>query len=282
MLAVAEPCAPTIPSKALRDELEQRLGHGEIALPVLPDVAARVLALASREDCSLEDLTDVLRNDPSMAGRMLEIANSAAYSPKVRIVSLQQAVSRLGASTIRDIALVISCKSRVFKVRGATTKVREIFRHSVATAVVAQEIARTRRDSVEEAFVGGLLHDVGQPLLFQEIADIQEALQTTVDPLRESALVDELHAALGAKLAKRWKLPPRTMRAIRDHHDPGADGAACAISLADSIAHVFLTETDAGDLAQLPTVAALNLYPDDVGALLARRHAVLEAVQAYA
>lgn len=268
---------------ALERELERKIARNELELPVLSEVAQRVLAMASKDDCDLAKLTETLRGDPSLAGRLLEIANSTAYAARARIVSLQQAVSRLGKNTIRDIAVIISSQSRVFESRTAEPLVVGVFRHSVCTAVFAQEIARMRRANVEEAFLSGLLHDVGRPVLVQAIADIQRHLGCGCSASGLERLLDTHHGEVGGQLAGRWNLSPATQGAIRWHHDaispPQHDGPL-TVALADAFAHVVQDGADLATVTEHPALEPLNLYPEEVDDLLSRRGEILGKAEA--
>src|SRR5258708_12287382 len=166
-------------ASGLRRRLGQRLDAGGLELPLLPEVAAEVVALTASEDSDTGRRAEVSRRDASMTAHGLRLANSPLYRPRSPIVSLQQALSRLGMSQIRQIALTVSCKQRVFRARGYEAEVHRTFRHSFATGLMAQEIAPARGWNAEEAFLPGLLHDVGRPVLLQAASDV-----STVPPPR--------------------------------------------------------------------------------------------------
>src|SRR5688572_7702587 len=88
----------------LHDILERHLEQ-DLELPVLPEATARVMALCEDEKTNARAIEGVLERDPSLAAHVLKVANSSAYAPKEPIVSLQQAVSRLGMAAIRNIVL---------------------------------------------------------------------------------------------------------------------------------------------------------------------------------
>jgi len=258
----------------VRERLLQRVDAGALELPLLPEVASEVMALTAQENSDARRLADVIRRDASMAAHVLRLANSPLYRPRTPIVSLQQALSRLGMAQIRQIALTVSCKQRVFRARGYEAEVHKAFRHSFAAALVAQEIARARRWNVEEAFLAGLLHDVGRPVLLQAIADISLVVRPG-DRQAVLAVVAEQHAAVGGTLARKWALPPRVADAITHHHDELGGGSASQLpvltAFADDLSHCIL-EPEAEDEARIrehPLLVSLNLYPDELATLLA-------------
>src|SRR5690348_9088012 len=112
---MGETTEPTLPEKVAA-LLRDRIAAGTLELPVLPEVAAEVVARTGREECDLRALADLVRRDQAMATHFLRVANSPLYLPKTKIVSLQQALARLGMSAVREIALLISVKTRTFQV----------------------------------------------------------------------------------------------------------------------------------------------------------------------
>jgi HD-like signal output (HDOD) protein len=268
--------------------LRERIEGGTLELPVLPEVAAEVLASTSREECDLRALADLVRRDQAMATHFLRVANSPLYLPKTKIVSLQQALARLGMSAVREIALLISVKTRTFQVRGYERQLKEQFRHSLGAALFAQEIARMRRYNVEEAFLAGLLHDVGRPVLLQALVDLhREAGLVPVSAAIEAAATAD-HARVGSSLIAKWSLPASLAATILCHHTPDHATAdkrgPMMTALADELAHQTL-DAEPRDEALLRTHGALdvlNLYPEDVDKLLALRSRVVDMVTAIA
>jgi putative nucleotidyltransferase with HDIG domain len=211
-----------------------------------------------------------------MAANLLRLANSVAFKGASPSVSLQQSVARLGATNVRQLAVVIACETRVFQVPGFEAEVRHLFRHSLTCAFAAREIARSRQANVEEAFLSGLLHDVGWPLMLQVLLDVTKRVGVTAERLALLATAGRHHAPLASHLATSWQLPERLRGALHQHHDeqfsgPGAESAA-TLALADALARVG--EQDAAITPEAvhahPALAVLNVYPDAVDALLAK------------
>jgi putative nucleotidyltransferase with HDIG domain len=257
---------------SLVDRLRAYVERWQLDLPLLPDAPRRVMELCDRETCDALALTELIHQDPAMAGHVLRVARSPLYATRVPVVSLRQAVSLLGLRAIREIALLIACQARVFKVRGHEEAVRDVFRHSLAAGFFAREIARLRRWNVEEAFLCGLLHDVGRPLLLQAAVD----LSLHAEPGELERALDALHERVGAMLADHWELPEAVAQAMGMHHaDPMAESTprvAVQTALADALAGVALERPGADPQAVLehPALQRLSLYPDDVRALLRR------------
>lgn len=274
-----------IPS-AIRSELEARLNAGSLELPLLPGVAMEITSAAGKEDVDVRTIADLLKRDASLSAHVLRIVNSPVYSPRAQIVSLQQAVARVGAIKIREIALVIACKTGVFKAKGYEQEIDEVFRHCIGTALFAQEIARNTRNNVEDAFLCGLLHDVGRPVLLQALITLLK--EAKVNPDREAvlALVAELHEVAGSALAKAWALPDTVVTALAKHHAPKPE-LECVpvriVALADRFAHLAF-EVGPGlsceSVAGHPSLGALEIYPDVLDKIVKRASVVKETLGA--
>ena len=262
---------------ALPPNIRSRLDEvvaGELPLPILPEVAAQVLAMVDDENCDARVLTDLVRSDPALAAHAMRVASSPMYASTVKMVSLQQVIARLGFSIVTQIALAVATRARTFRAPGFETELRAVFAHSLTCALFAQEIARKRKRAVDEAFMAGLLHDLGRPVLLQVIVDLYREAKLVPDRDAILATIDLEHPAIGATIATAWSLPVSVAEAIRRHHAPIGSELATVVALADSFAH---------DRAHDPTLAvALDLYPADLQPITKRRGDIAQTVEALA
>jgi len=263
--------------EAVRDRLAALIESGELPLPVLPEVASQVLAMAQRPDCDARKLAEVLRRDPAMTAHVMRVVASPMYASAASSTTLQQAIGRLGFATIVQIALVAASKARVFRVAGFDAEIKAAFRHALETALFAQQIARVRRSAVDLAFLAGLFHDFGAPVLLQALVDVQREIGVTAEPAAVLAAADELHANVGAALVERWGMPAKVAEAVRLHHAPDTCELATLVALADWFAHGMAVPERALALA-----ARLNLYPDDVAMIGTRATEIAEAARVLA
>jgi putative nucleotidyltransferase with HDIG domain len=254
---------------------------------MLPRVASQVVALVGSPTTDANRLSELIHRDPALAGQVLRIANSPAYMPRMPIVSLQQAVSRLGLNVVSEISFAASLQSGVFRVPGYESVLNQLWRHALASGAFAKEIARVRRLNVESAFLCGLLHSVGKPALLQLVNDVAKTNSLRVGPIALIAVLDDLHAVVGVRIAEQWSLPKPVAASIEHHAAYAQAGAfrqeAMITFLAGRLAtHAIEPTRFGGDdgFRDTPVIADLNLYPDDVAGLLARRDKVLELVAA--
>ncbi len=263
------------------------LSGNDHELPVLPEVSVQLLKLTADVDCDPRDIVDLFKRDQSLTGHLLKIANSVRYTSGQTVTSTQQAVARMGLLRVREIVMVISCQSRIFNVPEFETDVRASFERSLATAAFSQEIARVRRLNVEDAFLCGLLHDVGRPVLLQSLSDHRTTTDNNAsnDAVRYAAA--EFRIPMAEKLVRSWELPERLETIIRHQATPleaeEYDQQAAILNLAMDLAKLAL-EREQVMPTQLdhPMVGVLNLYPEDVGNIISQHSTILEWVGATA
>ncbi len=268
-----------------RSRLLQKISSGQFELPMLPEAASRVMQATQDDNCDARKLSEMIHRDPALAGHVLRVANSALYAPTTPIVSLQQAVSRLGMRKIREIALLIATQTKIFHVPGYDVPVRAVFKHSVAAAAFAQEIARLRRWNVEEAFLCGLLHDAGKPMLWQIVVDVQKELKIGAEAGFVADILTEMHSSVGARLVESWKLPERLAETIACHHRPNdakqTGQAAMMTNVADELAHFAVgpREVTEESIRQHPLLAPLNLYRDELDSLIEKKATIASTAE---
>ena len=193
--------------------LEKVRSHQFDLPPLTPRTSKRLLVLTSR-DASVQDLMSILRHDDALAARVLSVANSALYEGLPSIHSIRQAALRLGAADLRDLILQAVVESQ-FK-RFVDDKLLATCRmHAVAVAHLAKEICRVHGTAPDSAFMCGLLHDIGAPVLVHTLA------RGGFDgPLPEAAhsAIHSAHTLAGERVAKLWNLPDTVAEVIRLHH----------------------------------------------------------------
>lgn len=272
-----------MPPNEIPPDLESRvrnvLGQStKFDAPVLPEVAKNVLEVTRDERCEPRSLADLLKRDAAMAAGVLRAANSPAYAPRSPIVSLSHAISRLGLDAIRKIAVLVACNERVFAATGREALARALYFHSTLTAFVAQEVARTLKAGVEDAFIGGLLHDIGQPMALKAIARVEATGRRFSDAEAQSMAI-ALHQPLGAQALASWGLPPRTLAVVAHHHNPFMAPEhrelVTVVSIADDLAYAFADGVAPDFDALAERQSAVNLYDEDLAALVARREELM-------
>lgn len=274
---------------AARQALQQRIDDGQLDLPMLPQVVTEVLALVEDPESEMAQLASLIQTDQSLAGHVMRIANSAAFNAAVPIVSLQQGISRLGMQNIAEIALTATMGSTVFRVKGYEALIKHMWQFSLATGLWAKEIARLRRQNVENAFLCGLLLQVGKPVVLQALTEIQASDSLALSAEQVAALVDQFQAVVSAMLVETWQLPPLVSDTIKGVDDPQklTDPAAGTMdNVATVNAAYFMTgqllasepmEVEALQSEQV--LVDVNFYPEDVAQLILHAPAISDTME---
>lgn len=288
----AEPSSPPVAnslSESVREGLARILDAGDLRMPMLPEVARQLLSEEFREKATAKTLSELIHRDQMLAGQVLRVSNSAAFNPGSPIVSLQQAVVRMGLERIRELALAAALESGAFQVPGAKDLVLKLWMHSAAAGAFAKEVARARRANVEAAFLCGLFHDLGKPVVITALFEFERKSGKRCAPEDWTAALREFHVSAGLKLAERWALPESTREAIASHHlvESGAaagEGALTA-ALASALSHWALEEGEdpaaREALLRNPLWPKLDLYPADAEIVLGKRADALRFAEAF-
>ena len=231
-------------------------------LVTLPDVFIRINQLVEDPDSTLDDITKVISQDPSFTVRLLRVANSPFYGFSSSIETVSRAVTLIGTSQVRNLALSTSVSKTFAGLPNELVSMDNFWHHSLYCALAARIIAkRVRKSDPEAVFTAGLLHDIGELVIFNRLPEqARQALELVLDGGDEMAVYEAErqimgldHAQVGGELARQWNLPPLLQDCIGFHHDIG-QAQHCPRETA--IIHI------ANNLALMAEVDTLN--PEDV------------------
>jgi putative nucleotidyltransferase with HDIG domain len=213
-------------AEQLQNVVLKRLEDDKLVLPPMPSVATRCVELLQRTDFNVTKISELLETDPILAARMLRTVNSAGMATRQPATSIQAAVTRLGQRNLRAV-LVEASVGTVFESRDRriAEAARGLWQHSVAVALLARDLAiLVGLPEPEEAYLSGLLHDVGKPVLATLLLEAEKAVvsRTSKGFLASDEWLRALshsHRPVGVALAKKWQLPGPVVKAIEDCGD---------------------------------------------------------------
>ena len=271
--------------RELGKQILQVLSKGKAEVPLFPASATEVMRLANSPDSDAAALADLIQSDPYLAGHVMRVANSPLYTPKASMVSLQQAIARLGMNLICDISLSIALNAKLFNAPGYESRLSQISQHGFCAALWAKEIARIAQQNVETAFLCGLLHGIGRAAFLQMYSDVaaMNGLKLPAEKILE--IEDVLHPVFGQEINQIWEMPKVvcvTSLYSNDYKSCEQFRVQAAIVYASAL---FATASLNGDeLEPLMTnevFQELNLYQDQIEGLAEKSDVIVAAVRAH-
>ncbi len=241
-------------------------------IPAIPHIAGLVMEKAPDPNTTPKELNDIISRDQGMAARVLKMANSSFYGRSKSVTKLTDAILVVGFRTIQSLVMTAAVRD-LFKTFGLLDQL--LWEHSLGCAFAARTIAkRFRFPKVEEAFLVGLLHDVGKVLLNINAPEKMSLIAEQVynDPGThtfydlEQEMFGFNHAQLGQLLARKWSFAPETEMVIGNHHlfeiSEGMPPLTYIVHLANGICHkleIGPTRIPDLDLVGLESARIFNL-----------------------
>ncbi|NLX57938.1 MAG: HDOD domain-containing protein [Phycisphaerae bacterium] len=264
-------------------------------LNTLPEVTQRILSITEDPDSSARDLNEVLKHDMALSAKLLRVVNSAFYGLPGRVSDLDRAIVLLGFQAVRNLAVAATMAS-LFTGEGKNIpgfSAKRLWLHCIATAVTARNLVNVAgfRSLREEAFLAGVIHDIGILVEYQfatdRFAQVASGLGTGKSLIQaESAVFEMTHQQIGQALAEVWKFPRNMQFVTGYHHKPMrlADEhrllpvvVALAEHVADGCGFTFLesaVEAEPADVAALCEV--VNVGDKDLVAMRETLPAMVE------
>lgn len=209
-------------------------------LPPFPAVIQRVLQLVEDPKSSARNVVEAIQYDQALTANILRVCNSAYFGARRPLYSVQDALVRIGFQQLLEIVLSYGSAFLFSRAcRGYDMAEGDLWRHSVACALVSQNLAqRLQREKTSICFTAALLHDVGKIVLNEYVGEnwtairklVQEDGLSFLEAEREVLGID--HAEMGGRISEQWQFPPTLVVGIRYHHSPGeapADGGLVSL-----------------------------------------------------
>ncbi|HVP68855.1 MAG TPA: HDOD domain-containing protein [Anaeromyxobacteraceae bacterium] len=214
-------------AEKLSEQLEQivlkRIAEDSLVLPTLPAVVTKALEVLKDPEVSFKQVGTIIERDPVLAARLLRAATSAAFAGGTKKVTLPEALARLGGKSVRTL-LVEATAQRVFVSRDPkiADSMKRVWQHSVAVATLSRDVlALSGNADSEAAYLAGLLHDVGKPVVASILLEFERQVTEVYNrPFIDSAewvsVIGRTHRPVGVALAEKWQMPEQVTRCIRD------------------------------------------------------------------
>ena len=219
-----------------------------VTLPSMPEALLRINELLEDPNCQMADVAKIISGDPAIALKTLRLVNSAYYGLGQEVTSVEHAVVLLGVRVIKNLVITATVFAAI---EGAAER---FLCHSISTGVAMRILAKEGTmgksiSSPDEAFIFGLLHDIGKVLLSEFLSEEYNQVDELVEQgglnahEAEMRIIGVSHDELGARLAEKWKLSPVLIEAIGCHHNfsaatPELQSVTANLMVADYLCNV--------------------------------------------
>jgi HD-like signal output (HDOD) protein len=268
---LSKPC----PAETIREAVEKahglqkllsspalRSAVGQVEqLPSPPDVVVEVGRLIDDDRASLDDIAQVIERDAALAAKVIQLVNSAFFGLSRHVSDVSGAVRFLGLDLVRDVVLSSSLQESLLAMAREVTGLdrQDLGARQLAAAGLAHTIMSTRNKRLQDqAFLAGLLHDVGTLVLAVQLPETLEAIladarSRKVPPhlIEAERLGGVTHAEVGAYLLGLWDFPARVVEAVAHHHAPERAGTSAPLVEVVYLAQALVTDGQPMDLAYL-------------------------------
>ena len=194
-------------------------------IPTLPTAVARILELSGKKDVKVEEVADAILTDKVLTARMIRLMNSAFWGIRRRISSVREAIVYLGLHQIRSIVLTTSLFN-AFPDKNPDFNIIKIWEHGLGVALVARRLSqRVGYEDPEQAYIAGLMHDIGEVLLSQyslkEFEEVVEVVKTEKISFydAEKRIIGVTHSDFAGWFGQNWGFSEEFVEVIAMHHD---------------------------------------------------------------
>ena len=241
-------------------------------LPASPVIITTLMSLTADVNTEVDKISQALLADQSLTARLLKLSNSSFYGRAKEVRTIREAVVILGFKTLRSLVIAASTHS-LYQNTSHDGIENKLWEHTLATAVASRLIARSLPcPLIEEAFIAGLLHDIGKLVLLEKIPDDYRKVIARVERTQgrfvevERELLGFTHPEVGLMLLHKWSFPTMLADAVIHHHDPeptGNDSVTLAhiVNLGNHLAKkldVGYGDFTLPDLSLLPSARAMG------------------------
>jgi putative nucleotidyltransferase with HDIG domain len=245
-------------------------------IPTLPAIVIQVIKTTNNPTSSARDLNKIITNDQAIAAKILQMANSSFYGLSAKVNNLNRAITLLGFNTVRSLALSISIVDH-FSGKSSSSYFNrgKFWEHSMGVAMLSKMLAEKKggRLNPEEAYIAGLLHDLGVIILDQFFQDkfseiLKLIYEADINFLEaEETIIGQNHALFGAEIAQAWNYPEILVDATANHHNPTYNGdyvdISNAVYLANILEYRFNDNTDDKRATELDEEILKRFIEDD-------------------
>lgn len=217
--------------------IKEQLESETLNLPMFHPIAIKLQGVLAAKDFTIEQVVALIIKDQALTTQILRLANSAFFSGLAKVTTITEAVVRMGAREIANIAMLASQQNNYnsFTVPELRNHSQLLWRHAIGCAIGTRWLSERTgyKQLAQEAFIAGLLHDIGSLLILKVLEGIVIADPENKSITREltTEIIGAMHTECGYALMQKWNLPEIYCNIVRDHHNEQSDTTQVLLSL---------------------------------------------------
>ena len=258
--------------------IRRLLSTQPVELPVFHPIAVRLQQLLNTSEFTIEDVVNLADEDQALSGQILKLANSTVFMGRVRVETIKEAVIRLGALQVSNLAMAASQAAlHVAENSVINDCIQELWLHSHACAVGCRWMAKATCNAhlADQVYMAGLLHDVGKLYLLKALERLNKAgvAQAALDRELLLEIFSELHVEQGCRIMQHWNMPQTYINAVAFHHADTYDTSDAVVTIVRLVNTVckkvgISPMPDSSiDVMALPEASLLGVTQDDLADL---------------
>lgn len=243
----------------------EEISEAIIKLPSLPNIVIELIYALDNSDVDTNTLSQKISHDQALTAKVLGLANSSFYGMQSKVGSIPNAVAVLGFNSVRSLVTAAAVVGTFSGSKSEELNYAEFWKHSIATALSAKAIAKCLGANEDQAFIGGLLHNIGRLVLatysssrYQEVLKWRSAHDEDLATAEINVLGID-HKTAGRATLEHWKFPSSiidTLNVIDTDNQHGNRQAASIVSIADAIAYGL--DASGGEYDRVPAISQME------------------------
>lgn len=217
--------------------IKEQLASEELNLPMFHPIAIKLQGILAVKDFTIEQVVALIIKDQALTSQILRLANSAFFSGLAKVTTITEAVVRMGAKEIASVAMLASQQNSYNSFTNPELKkhAQLLWRHAIGCAIGTRWLSERTgyKHLAQEAFIAGLLHDIGSLLILKVLEGILIADPNVKGVSRDLAveIMTAMHSDSGYQLMQKWNLPELYCTIVRDHHEEQSDTNCVLLNL---------------------------------------------------
>jgi HD-like signal output (HDOD) protein len=217
--------------------IREQLDSETLNLPMFHPIALKLQGILGTKDFTIEQVVALIIKDQALTSQVLRLANSAFFSGLAKVTTITEAVVRLGAREIASVAMLATQQNSYnsFTLPELKAHSLSLWRHAIGSAIGSRWLCERTgyKQLAQEAFIAGLLHDIGSLLILKVLEGIllSDAGSKAISRELTTEIMAAMHTDTGYELMQKWNLPELYCVIVRDHHKEQSDTANVLLSM---------------------------------------------------